>query len=185
MQSESLTKISSMKKRFLLIFSTLAFVCASCITVSDGNEELEKKISQLQKDVAELQKAVGITPTTTDTQESPEGKEAGEKKVAQPALKKAPEKAEPQSTASVEQQAVEAVKYCLKMYCPDEIYKGIRTVPKSDGTIDVIVDFKQKYTGGIGNTTYNVTVYKGNEYKINDISGLRGYFSYGDKFPMK
>lgn len=69
-----------MKKRFLLIFSTLAFVCASCITVSDGNEELEKKISQLQKDVAELQKAVGITPTTTDTQESQKVKRQVRKK---------------------------------------------------------------------------------------------------------
>lgn len=71
------------------------------------------------------------------------------------------------------------------MYCPNKTYKAVRSVSKSDGTTDVIVDFKQEIMGNIYCTTYNVTIYKGNEYKINSIKGLYGDFPHGEKFPIR
>ena len=82
-----------------------------------------------------------------------------------------------------EQLAVEAIKYCLKMYVPELNYTNIRSVPKSDGTIDVIIDYT--LIGSVEHTYYNVTVYPNNEFKVNSCRGLEGTFPYNSKFSIK
>lgn len=167
-----------MKKIFLTILVVITTTFTSCITVAEDSKELEKKVQQLEKDVAELQKAVGVTPSSDTLATSKKQKNSEQQSPSEESKKSAQE-----NTKSVETQAIEAVKYCLKMYCPKDTYNDIRSVPKSDGTIDVVVDFKSSI--GFKTTTYNVSVYKGNEYKINEIAGLYGYFPHREKFPMK
>ena len=167
-----------MKKIFFTILVVITVTFTSCITVAEDSKELEKKVQQLEKDVAELQKAVGVTPSSDTLATSKKQKDSEQQSPSEESKKSAQE-----NTKSVETQAIEAVKYCLKMYCPKDTYNDIRSVPKSDGTIDVVVDFKSPI--GFETTTYNVSVYKGNEYKINSISGLYGQFPHREKFPMK
>ena len=129
----------------------------------------------MKKDVAELQKTVGIQPTeqsdTTSCQISADNE-------TEP---KAETKA---ASVSNEQRAIQAVEYCLRMYKPDLKYDKIRAVPKSDGTIDVIIDYK--YITGIEHTYYNVSVYKNGECCVKNISGCyEGHFPYGDKFSVE
>lgn len=166
-----------MKKIFFTILVVITTTFTSCITVAEDSKELEKKVQQLEKDVAELQKAVGVTTSSDTLATSKKQKDSEQQSPSEESKKSAQE-----NTKSVETQAIEAVKYCLKMYCPKDTYNDIRSVPKSDGTIDVVVDFKSP----IGSpTTYNVSVYKGNEYKINSISGIHGQFPHREKFPMR
>ena len=164
-----------MKKNIILL-AALAFVCAGCFHISDfTNDGLRKEVEQLKKDVAELQKTVGIQPTeqsdTTSCQISADDE-------TEP---KAETKA---ASVSNEQRAIQAVEYCLKMYKSDLKYDKISSVPKSDGTIDVIIDYK--YLGDIRHTYYNVSVYKNGECCVNNISGLYvGDFPHGDKFSIQ
>lgn len=158
-------------KKNIILFAALALVCAGCFNISDSSDSgLRKEVEQLKKDVAELQKAVGIQPTdqsdTTSAQSSAdESKPKLETKAA---------------SVNNEERAVEAIKYCLRMYKSDLKYDKISSVPKSDGTIDVIVDYKPYHT------YYNVTVYKNGDCCVNDISGCpHGHFPYGNKFPVE
>ena len=86
-------------------------------------------MEQLKKDVAELQKAVGIQPTeqsdTTSVQSSADETEPKSETKAAP--------------VNNEERAVQAIKYCLRMYKSELKYDKISSVPKSDGTIDVII----------------------------------------------
>lgn len=161
-----------MKKNIILL-AVLALVCAGCIRINES-KDLQEEVEQLKKDVAELQQAVGIQPV-----------EQTDKSSTESAADKSEPKAENQ-TASVcnEQKAIQAVEYCLKMYKPDLKYDNIRAVPKSDGTIDVIIDYK--WISGIEHTYYNVSIYKSGECRVNDISGFyEGRFPYGDKFSIQ
>ena len=65
------------------------------------------------------------------------------------------------------------------MYVPDLKYTNIRSVPKSDGTVDVIIDYK--WVGSEEHTYYNVTVYSNNEFKVNSCYGLKGIFPHDGK----
>ena len=83
-----------------------------------------------------------------------------------------------------EERAVQAIKYCLRMYKSELKYDKISSVPKSDGTIDVIIDYKEY--GGVQHTYYNVSVYKNGDCCVNRISGYpSGHFPYGDKFSVE
>ncbi len=87
---------------------------------------------------------------------------------------------------SKEQTAVEAIKYCLKMYVPDLKYTNIRSAPQSDGTVDVIIDYKEKYTGSTEHTYYNVTVYSDKEFKVNSCRGYHyGFFPCDSKMMIQ
>lgn len=65
------------------------------------------------------------------------------------------------------------------MYEPDLKYTNIRSVPQSDGTVDVVIDYK--WAGIEEHTYYNVTVYSNNEFKVNSRHGVEGDFPYGSK----
>ena len=163
-------------KKNIILFAVLALVCAGCFHISDfTNDGLRKEVEQLKKDVAELQKTVGIQPTeqsdTTSCQISADDE-------TEP---KAETKAAPVNN---EERAVQAIKYCLRMYKSELKYDKISAVPKSDGTTDVIIDYK--YIGGIEHTYYNVSVFKNGDCCVNDISGYpSGYFPHGDKFSVE
>ena len=78
------------------------------------------------------------------------------------------------STAN-EKSAIEAIKYELKMYNPDVRYTSIRTVKKSDGTIDVILDIPMVVGGEVvqhEHKYYNVSTFSDGSYKINKDWGL-------------
>jgi hypothetical protein len=160
-------------KRTIILLAALAFVCVGCIRINES-KDLQEEVEQLKKDVAELQKNIGIQPV-----------EQTDKGSTESAAAKSEPKAENQ-TASVsnEQRAIQAVEYCLKMYKSELKYDKITSVPKSDGTIDVIIDYK--HLGSIEHTYYNVSVFKNGECCVNDISGLYvGRFPYGDKFSIQ
>lgn len=72
------------------------------------------------------------------------------------------------STAD-EKAAIEAIKYELKMYHPDVEYSAIRTVRKSDGTVDVILDIPDVFNS---HKYYNVSTFSDGSYKINKDWGL-------------
>ena len=162
-------------KKNIILFAALALVCAGCFNISDFSDSgLRKDVEQLKKDVAELQEAVGIQPTdqsdTTSCQSSADESEPKSETKAAP--------------VNNEERAVEAIKYCLRMYKSDLKYDKISSVPKSDGTIDVIIDYK--CIGGIEHTYYNVSVFKNGDCCVNDISGYpSGHFPYGDKFSVE
>ncbi len=84
---------------------------------------------------------------------------------------------------SREQTAVEAIKYCLKMYVPDLNYTNIRSVPQSNGTVDVIIDYH--YLGSTEHTYYNVTIYSNKEFKVNSCYGLEGNFPHNSKMVIQ
>ncbi len=90
----------------------------------------------------------------------------------------------PPPPQSKEQNAVDAVKYCLGKYKSDLKYDKITSMPKSDGTVDVIIDYKQY--GDIRHTYYNVAVYRNGEFCVESISGWStGHFPYGDEFSIE
>ena len=170
-----------MKKNIILL-AVLALVCAGCIRINES-KDMQEEVEQLKKDVAELQKAVGIqsveqTEMCSDDKSEPKGGK-------QTATVKSEPKAENQATSvSNEQRAIQAIEYCLKMYKSELKYDKISSVPKSDGTIDVIVDYK--HLGDIRHTYYNVSVYKNGECCVNRISGwYEANFPYGDKFSIQ
>lgn len=156
-------------KKLSILLVVLVVVCAGCILpTGSGVNELEKKVEQLQKDVAELQKANGMKPNNPTPPQS---------------TKKTAEK-DGETVNQSEQQAMEAVKYCLKKYVSDLKYDKMTSVPKSDGTVDVIIDYK--YLGDVMHTYYNVSVYSNGECRINDITGwVDGHFPHGDKFSVQ
>lgn len=174
-----------MKKNIILL-AALAFVCAGCISIN-ASKDLQEEVEQLKKDVAELQQAVGIQHVEQADKSSTESAadKSEPKAEKQTSTAKSEPKAENQAASvSNEQRAIQAVEYCLKMYKSDLKYDKISSVPKSDGTIDVIIDYK--HLGDIRHTYYNVSVYKNGECCVNNISGLYvGDFPHGDKFSIQ
>lgn len=160
-------------KKIAILIPLLALVCAGCIYTNENTDvkELQEKVEQLQKDVAELQKANGIKP-------------AAKNEEATTAKQKDVNASNPADTTSKEHEAIEAIKYCLRMYKSDLKYDKISSVSKSDGTVDVIIDYKSY--GDVRHTYYNVSVYGCGEYCVKDISGFHaGHFPYGDKFRVE
>ena len=169
-----------MKKSILLLSVIIAIIGNSCtFSFSSNQKDLQKQINQLQQEVATLQKMNGLTPSyETDDDDITPPKPSDSKKT----------NGDEQQTVktSKEQTAVEAIKYCLKMYVPDLKYTNIRSAPQSDGTVDVIIDYHEKYTGSVEHTYYNVTVYSNNEFKVNSCRGWSdGYFPYNSKMVIQ
>lgn len=169
-----------MKKLISLVSVVMVLVCSSCsFSFSSNQKDLQEQINQLQQEVAVLQKMNGLAPsyvinndsTTKPTQSNSQAKENDDIQTDQPA------------TTGKEQQAIEAIKYCLKMYVPDLKYKAIRSVPKSDGTVDVIIDYV--YIGSTEHTYYNVSVYSNNEFKVNRCRGVEGHFPHDSRFKIQ
>jgi hypothetical protein len=169
-----------MKKSILFLLAIVAFLCYSCsFSFSSNPKDLQEQINQLQQEVAVLQKMNGLTPSyeiKNDTVVS-----------SIPANTKAKdsdgEQTAPAEKSRKEQPAINAIEYCLKMYEPDLKYTAIRSVPKSDGTVDVIIDYT--YMGSVEHTYYNVTVYSNKEFKVNHCRGFKGLFPHGSKFKIQ
>ena len=167
-----------MKKSILLLSVIIAVIGNSCtFSFSSNQKDLQKQINQLQQEVATLQKMNGLTPsyeTSDDTVASskPSGLKKSNGDEQQQAVK-----------ISKEQTAVEAIKYCLKMYVPDLKYTNIRSVPQSDGTVDVVIDYH--YLGSTEHTYYNVTIYSNKEFKVNSCYGLEGNFPHNSKMVIQ
>ena len=163
----------------MLLSVIIAVIGNSCtFSFSSNQKDLQKQINQLQQEVATLQKMNGLTPSyeisdDTVTSSKPSGLKKSNGDEQQQAVK-----------ISKEQTAVEAIKYCLKMYVPDLNYTNIRSVPQSNGTVDVIIDYH--YLGSTEHTYYNVTVYSDKEFKVNSCRGYHyGYFPYNSKMMIQ
>lgn len=170
-----------MKKSILFLSAVVvvAAMCNSCtFSFSSNQKDLQKQINQLQQEVATLQKMNGLTPSYEITDDTIASSKLSDSKKTngdeQQAVK-----------ISKEQTAVEAIKYCLKMYVPDLKYTNIRSAPQSDGTVDVIIDYKEKYTKLDEHTYYNVTVYSEKEFTVNSIYGLEGNFPHNSKMMIQ
>ena len=166
-----------MKKSILLLSVIIAVIGNSCsFSFSPNQKDLQKQINQLQQEVATLQKMNGLTPSyETDDDDITHPKPSDSQKTdgdEQQIVK-----------TSREQTAVEAIKYCLKMYVPDLNYTNIRSVPQSNGTVDVIIDYH--YLGSTEHTYYNVTIYSNKEFKVNSCYGLEGNFPHNSKMVIQ
>ena len=166
-----------MKKSILLLSVIIAVIGNSCsFSFSSNQKDLQKQINQLQQEVATLQKMNGLTPSyETDDDDITHPKPSDSQKTdgdEQQIVK-----------TSREQTAVEAIKYCLKMYVPDLNYTNIRSVPQSNGTVDVIIDYH--YLGSTEHTYYNVTIYSNKEFKVNSCYGLEGNFPHNSKMVIQ
>ncbi len=179
-----------MKKTIIFISALVAFILLYFYLFKvPSKRELQEQINQLQQEVAALQEMNGL-PSSYDTNSVAPSKPSNSKqeKSTPPASKKT--NSDNKSTVKTAQKnneevAVEAIKYCLKMYVPDLKYTNIRSVPQSDGTVDVIIDFKEKYTGNATHTYYNVTVYSNKEFRVNSWRGdSDGDFPYGSKMML-
>lgn len=169
-----------MKKSIFFLSAIVTVLCNSCsFSFSSNQKDLQEQITQLQQEVATLQKINGLTPSydiKTDSTAFPKQSISNSTNGNDQQTVK----------ATKEQTAVEAIKYCLKMYLPDLKYTNIRSAPKSDGTVDVIIDFKDKYTGSAEHTYYNVSVYSNNEFKVNSWSGcFEGHFPHDSKMMIQ
>lgn len=167
-----------MKNVILFVSVALAFTLNSCTFLDTPSQrDLQEQITQLQQEVAALQEMNGLPSSYqfhNDADASPKPSESNETNGdGQQTVK-----------SSAEQTAVEAIKYCLKMYVPDFKYNNIRSVPQSDGTVDVVVDYKSKYSE-VEHTYYNVSVYSNNEFKVNYTRGLEGNFPYNSKMMIQ
>lgn len=169
-----------MKKPILLLSVIIAIIGNSCtFSFSSNQKDLQKQINQLQQEVATLQKMNGLTPsyeTADDDITHPKPSDSKKTDGDEQQIVK----------TSREQTAVEAIKYCLKMYVPDLKYTNIRSAPQSDGTVDVVIDYRTKYTNEVEHTYYNVTVYSDKEFKVNSCRGWPdGYFPYDSKMMIQ
>lgn len=166
-----------MKKVILFVSAALAFTLNSCTFLDTPSQrDLQEQITQLQQEVAVLQAMNGLVPSyeikndsiASPTPENSEKVNNDGKKSAKTA------------TEVKEQAAIDAIKYCLKMYVPDFKYTYIRSVPQSDGTVDVVIDYKSRYSE-VEHAYYNVTVYSNKEFKVNHCRGLEGNFPHNSK----
>lgn len=166
-----------MKKSILLLSVIIAVIGNSCtFSFSSNQKDLQKQINQLQQEVATLQKMNGLTPsyeTADDDITHPKPSDSKKTDGDEQQIVK----------TSREQTAVEAIKYCLKMYVPDLNYTNIRSVPQSNGTVDVIIDYH--YLGSTEHTYYNVTIYSNKEFKVNSCYGLEGNFPHNSKMVIQ
>ena len=166
-----------MKKTIFFLLTIVTVLCYSCsFSFSSDQKDLQEQITQLQQEVATLQKINGLKPSydiKNDSTASPKQSNSNSTK------------GDDQQTvkAANEQTAIEAIKYCLKMYVPDLKYTNIRSVPQSDGTVDVIIDYKILEDMD-EHTYYNVSVYSNNEFKVNSCRGIEGVFPHHSKMMM-
>ena len=119
-----------MKKVIIFLISVFfAFIFNSCsFSVFSEQKDLQEQINQLQQEVAALQKINGLTPSydlKDDSSASPAPANSNAKNDEADNNVSA-------AKAGKEQLAIEAIKYCLKMYVPDLQYSGIRSAPQSD-----------------------------------------------------
>lgn len=152
-------------KNIFYIFIALAFLCVGCLNFSHSEDkELKEQVAQLQKEVDELKMEKAAFSQNNSSDETGGVSDSTN------------------TTSTKEQLAVKAIKYCLSKYCSNSEYKygNINTVVKSDGTIDVIVDYTTRY-GSKDQAYYNVSVYSEKEFCINRRTG-GDIFPYGDKF---
>ena len=148
-----------MKNIFYIIIA-VAFLCVSCLNFSHSEDkELKEQVAQLQKEVDELKMEKATFSHNNSSDETGGVSDSTN------------------TTSTKEQLAVKAIKYCLSKYCSNSEYKygKINTVVKSDGTIDVIVDYT--HFGIKDHAYYNVSVYSEKEFSINSRRG-------GDIFPI-
>ena len=161
----------------MLLSVIIAVIGNSCtFSFSSNQKDLQKQINQLQQEVATLQKMNGLTPsyeTADDDITHPKPSDSQKTDGDEQQIVK----------TSREQTAVEAIKYCLKMYVPDLNYTNIRSVPQSNGTVDVIIDYH--YLGSTEHTYYNVTIYSNKEFKVNSCYGLEGNFPHNSKMVIQ
>ena len=161
----------------MLLSVIIAVIGNSCtFSFSSNQKDLQKQINQLQQEVATLQKMNGLTPsyeTADDDITHPKPSDSKKTDGDEQQIVK----------TSREQTAVEAIKYCLKMYVPDLNYTNIRSVPQSNGTVDVIIDYH--YLGSTEHTYYNVTIYSNKEFKVNSCYGLEGNFPHNSKMVIQ
>ena len=163
-----------MKKAIIVLSIVVAFLCLYSLL---NKYDMQGEITQLQQEVAALQEINGLPSSYqfhNDADASPKPSESNETNGdGQQTVK-----------SSAEQTALEAIKYCLKMYVPDFKYTNIRSVPQSDGTVDVVVDYKSKYSE-VEHTYYNVTVYSNKEFKVNSCNGIEGRFPHDSKMMIQ
>lgn len=150
-----------MKKPIIILSAVVAFLCIYCFL---NQRETQKQITQLQQEVTALQEMNGLPSSYEMTDDASTSSKPVESS-------KTNDNKQQTVKSSAEKTAVEAIQYCLKMYVPDLKYTNIRSVPQSDGTVDVIIDYKEKYTGSVEHTYYNVTVYSDKEFKVNSCRG--------------
>ena len=151
-------------KTIYYIFIAVTFLCVSCLNFSHSEDkELKEQVAQLQKEVDELKMEKATFSQNNSSDETGGVSDSTN------------------TTSTKEQLAVKAIQYCLSKYCSNSEYKygKINTVVKSDGTIDVIVDYT--HFGIKDQAYYNVSVYSEKEFCINDRTG-GDIFPYGDKF---
>lgn len=152
-----------MKNIFYIIIA-VAFLCVSCLNFSHSEDkELKEQVAQLQKEVDELKMEKATFSQNNSSDETGGVSDSTN------------------TVSTKEQLAVKAIQYCLSKYCSNSEYKygKINTVVKSDGTIDVIVDYT--HFGIKDQAYYNVSVYSEKEFCINHRTG-GDIFPYGDKF---
>ena len=156
-------------KKTIFLMALLPFFTAGCVSIWNNDvNELKGQVEQLKKDVAELQRTCGIVPSLQPDEESDKKSEKTVEKDTSNTLK------------TDKQQAIEAIRYCLRMYTPSLKYTAIRGMEKPDGTADVIIDY-DKY-GSPYHTYYNVSTYEDGQFQVNEIDGLEGQFPHGERF---
>jgi len=179
-----------MKKTIIFISAVVAFILLYFyLFKTPSKRDLQEQINQLQQEVAALQEMNGLPSSyeiENDSVAATKPSSSKQEKSKQPASQKT--NSENKSTIktaqkSNEEVAVEAIQYCLKMYVPDLKYTNIRSVPKSDGTVDVVIDYKL-YGELNKHTYYNVTVYSNKEFKVNSCRGIEGDFPHNSKMML-
>lgn len=178
-----------MKKTIIFISALVAFILLYFYLFKvPSKRELQEQINQLQQEVAALQEMNGLPSSyETDSVVATKPSYSKQEKSKQSASKKT--NSDNKSTVKTakknnEEVAVEAIKYCLKMYVPDLKYTNIRSVPQSDGTVDVVIDYITKYSEVVYHTYYNVTVYSNKEFRVNSCSGVEGDFPHHSKMML-
>ena len=161
-----------MKKTIIVLSAVVAFMCIYCLL---NKRNMQRQITQLQQEVTALQEMNGLPSSyemTDDASTLPKPVESNKSN------------GDGQQTANsfAEKTAVEAIKYCLKMYVPDLKYTNIRSVPQTDGTLDVVIDYE--WCGETKHTYYNVTVYSNKEFEVNSCSGVEGHFPYHSRMML-
>ena len=155
-----------MKKPIIILSAVVAFLCIYCFL---SQRETQRQITQLQQEVTALQEMNGLPSSYEMTDDASTSSKPVESS-------KTNDNKQQTVKSSAEKTAVEAIQYCLKMYVPDLKYTNIRSVPQSDGTVDVVIDYE--WIGQTEHTYYNVTVYSNKEFKVNSLSGIEGHFPY-------
>jgi ABC-type multidrug transport system fused ATPase/permease subunit len=180
-----------MKKAIIFVSAVVAFILLYFyLFKTPSKRDLQEQINQLQQEVAALQEMNGLPSSyeiENDSVAATKPSNSKQEKSKQSASQKTT--SDDKSTVKTAQKnneevAVEAIKYCLKMYVPDLKYTNIRSVPQSDGTVDVVIDYITKYSEVVYHTYYNVTVYSNKEFRVNSCSGVEGDFPHHSKMML-